>query len=346
MAFRRAICAAWCASAWLLVQTASAQDAAGAAALFDLGVKEMEAGRYDAACPPLAESYRLEPKPGALFTLAECEAKAGLVATAVAHYDDYLRTYQAMTPAQQATQRGRDKTAQKQKQALAPLVPQLTLVLPANAPAGVTVTRDGVALREPSLGVALPVDPGEHVVVTKTATGETNEQRITIAKGESKRVELVIASSGAPQPAAEVTAPPPEMPAQDTPAPSESSGARTAAFVVGGIGIAALGVGLVTGGLALSKKSTITDNCEDMVCNAEGKTAADDGQSLALVSTIGFAVGGAALGTAVVLFIVSSSSQTKSAAAASSKSEKPAARLAPMVASDGRGLWLGVRRAW
>ena len=70
--------------------TAAAQDLAAAEALFSKGLADMEAGRYDAACPAIGESYRLDPRGGTLFTLAECEAKAGKIATAVARYDDAL----------------------------------------------------------------------------------------------------------------------------------------------------------------------------------------------------------------------------------------------------------------
>src|ERR1700724_1365517 len=41
-----------------------------AAALFDRGLADMQAHRYATACPELAESYRLDPHAGGLFTLA------------------------------------------------------------------------------------------------------------------------------------------------------------------------------------------------------------------------------------------------------------------------------------
>ena len=65
----------------------------------------MLAGRYDTGCPELAESYRLDPAPGTLFTLAECERKGGNIATALARYDDYLQLFNRMSPDEQAHQR-------------------------------------------------------------------------------------------------------------------------------------------------------------------------------------------------------------------------------------------------
>jgi hypothetical protein len=52
----------------------AAQDAKAAAkALFDRGIDERDAHRYESACPALAESYELDPRPGTLLYLAECE---------------------------------------------------------------------------------------------------------------------------------------------------------------------------------------------------------------------------------------------------------------------------------
>jgi hypothetical protein len=72
-------------SSLLLAAPAAAGDKETAKGLFDRGIDQMEAGHYDKACPDIAESYRLDPQPGTLFTLAECEVKRGRLATAVAH---------------------------------------------------------------------------------------------------------------------------------------------------------------------------------------------------------------------------------------------------------------------
>jgi hypothetical protein len=70
---------------------ASAQPEASAEALFDRGLRDMQSGNYDKGCPALAESHRLDPRLGTLFTLAECEAQWGKTGSAVAHYRDQPR---------------------------------------------------------------------------------------------------------------------------------------------------------------------------------------------------------------------------------------------------------------
>src|SRR5262245_43916079 len=110
--------------------SASAQLLDPAEALFDKGVADMEAKRFDEACPAIEQSYQLDPRLGTLFTLAECEAARGRIATAVGRYDEYLELFAALPPDKQAKQRDREKTSRAQKAALRPLAPILTLKLP------------------------------------------------------------------------------------------------------------------------------------------------------------------------------------------------------------------------
>jgi hypothetical protein len=89
-----------------------------------------------------------------------------------------------------------------------------------------------------------------------------------------------------------------------TPAP-ERAGTAPWFWVAGGIGAAGLVTGGITGALVFSKKSEIDDNCRRFDCSREGKEAADSAQTLALVSTVGFAVGVVGCATAAVLLLTS-----------------------------------------
>jgi hypothetical protein len=78
--------------------------------------------------------------------------------------------------------------------------------------------------------------------------------------------------------------------------------------VAGGLGLAGLVVGGITGGLALSKSGETEDQCRDAsdgvaLCTHEGKVAGDAAKTLGLVSTIGFGVGIAGVGVAAVLLL-------------------------------------------
>jgi hypothetical protein len=86
---------------------------------------------------------------------------------------------------------------------------------------------------------------------------------------------------------------------------SDGSTQRTIGIVVGVGGLALVGLGA---GFGLSAKSSLDDsNAEnhcraDNKCDAIGVAARDDAKSAALVSTIGFIAGGAALIGGTVLY--------------------------------------------
>jgi hypothetical protein len=179
-------------TALLHAQAATADDAASAQALFDQGLADMLAGRYETGCPNLANAYRMDPRPGVLFTLAECEADRGHVATAVAHYSDYLARFAQMTPEQRSKEFDRNEIAAKRRAALDPQIPVLTLVLSESAPKGTVVKRDGVKLDPASLKFGLRVDPGEHVVTTQAPGGAVTELRVSLALGERAAITLEV----------------------------------------------------------------------------------------------------------------------------------------------------------
>src|SRR3954453_21532498 len=112
-----------CAVATLVAMAAQgaiahAEESGSAAALFQTGLQHMQASRYQEACPKLAESYWLDPRPGVLFTLAECESRWGKLASALAHYEDYLRLHASMSAGLKAVQRERAEIAERQRSSL------------------------------------------------------------------------------------------------------------------------------------------------------------------------------------------------------------------------------------
>src|SRR3954471_19352248 len=181
--------------ALVLAAPAAAGDVATAEALFNRGVADMKASKFETACPAIEESYRLDPRPGTLFALAECEAKRGRVATAVTRYGDYLSLFSRLPPDQQAKQKGRDKIASEKKAELIPSVPEITLTLPPDAPRGTVVKRDDAVLSEAALGVPLPIDPGEHVVTTQAPGGDLSETKVSIKKAEKQQIVLKVKSA-------------------------------------------------------------------------------------------------------------------------------------------------------
>jgi hypothetical protein len=285
-------------------QPAAEPDLARAKELFERGLGDMQAGRYETGCPALAESYRLGGKAGALFTLAECESRAGKLASALARYQEYLAIYVRLAPEERERQGDRQAMATAQLKTLESVVPRLTVVLPEAAPAESRVSLDDRPLDRAALGSAMPIDAGSHRVVAEIPGAPPRSYEVTLAPGERRQVVIEIETAKIPEPA---PAPPPQ-PAPSEEEPEGGGAMRIAGLVVGGIGAAAVITGAVTGAMALGKRSTVLDNCDDAgFCNAEGKAAADETQLLGNVSTVTFVVGGAALAAGVLLFVLAPS---------------------------------------
>jgi hypothetical protein len=272
------------AQAW-----AASKDAAEADALFRAGRKAMEARAYAEACPKFAESLRLDPAVGTLFNLANCEQKIGKLAEAYAHFHEVL--------AQLAPKDDRGPSARAHLAEMEPRLSRLTLARAPGEPDLLAISRDGVALGAAAVGVATVVNAGDHEV-TATAPGHADAHlHLTITEGERREIAVhagpATASLAGPAP---------------TDAGDGAGARRTAGFVLGGIGIATLGVGAVTGALTLGKASIVKDpaHCNAALhCDEAGVAAAKAGGTLSVVSTATILAGAAAAAAGVVLVITS-----------------------------------------
>ena len=108
--------------------------------------------------------------------------------------------------------------------------------------------------------------------------------------------------------------------------------------MVGGIGVAGLAVGAVTGLIAMGKNNDSKQACpNDGACgSSDAVDAADGARQFGTVSTIAFVAGGvgAALGIVLVLTAPSSSSERASARPGARAATARGVRVVP--SSDGR----------
>src|SRR5271163_2218463 len=110
---------------------AQASDPAAADALFQKGREAAEKGDWASACPKFSESQRLDPAPGTLLNLADCEEHLGQVASAHEHYKTALETMSSSDD--------RIPFAKQHIAALERKVPHLTLNATADLPSGAKV---------------------------------------------------------------------------------------------------------------------------------------------------------------------------------------------------------------
>ncbi len=271
--------------------------APAAETLFDQGLSDMRAGRYDSGCPRLAESYRLDPLPGALFTLADCEAAWGKTATALDHYQAFVQLLTTLPPVRRDRFTERRGIALAKMAALAGIVPELTIDVAPGVPSGVIVKRNGLMVAPAAYGVGSQVDPGEYIVTAELDGHAAWERTLHLGERDRARVEVPALLGGAAIPAA------PDVHATTmTLSPSSRPPWLPIAAVVGAAGLV---TGVVAGSMALADKSTIDSDCPAHVCTADGRSAVSAGQTAALMSTVGFAVGLVGSATAGVLWLTS-----------------------------------------
>jgi hypothetical protein len=269
---------------------------------FDRGLAAMLKGDYATACPLLATSYRADPRLGTLFTLAECESQSGKPAHALAHYQTFLRDYRRPGVPRSSTNDERSRIAESRRAALAGKVGYLTVVVPTPAPNGLAVEVDDEPLAEDAIGVEAPAEPGPVVVRLRVPGRGPRETRLDLAVGEHRTVMLTLIEPEAPPPTPVATASVPQQP----PPPAEPERADTSpyAFVTGGFAIVGIAVGTVAGLVVVGKKSAIDAGCPADRCNAAALDDVHTARTAGAISTVAFALGGAALISTVAILLV------------------------------------------
>jgi hypothetical protein len=262
---------------------------------FSYGLAEMLAGRYATGCPALEASYRLDPRPGTLFTLAECSLREGKTATALADYDEFIALCDRMPPPQQAAQGERLAIANQERTSLEAIVPRVTIRVPQSEPQGTIVRCDNRVIAGPVLAEGLPLDPGEHTIATETPDGRRGSMNISLEAGDRRSLVAPTATLSVPAQALGTTA---------IPGPSRLSRRPWiyGAGAAGGLGILVAGV---AGSLAISKASTANSEC-NAVGSCASQAAADAGNSahaLADVATGAAAFAAVALAVAAVVWL-------------------------------------------
>ncbi|MBK8999616.1 MAG: hypothetical protein IPM35_28190 [Myxococcales bacterium] len=289
---------------------AQGRDAAAADALFRDARALMKSGEFKKACPKLYDSQRLDPAAGTAINLGECWERVGKLADALQSYRDALDLLKAGD--------SRIVPVKTQIAALEKRVPKLTVKLAPGAPEGTRVKRDEVELGEGSLGVALPVNPGEHWV-TVVAPGRVDARRkVAVAEGTEVAHLARIgdrARAGDEPAGAEEAEPAQAAPTERAEDLAPTGDARaTWTWLSAGVGVAGLSAGLLFLKLAADedkkadeKIGSQPDNyCRDNpnapACRdaADARATRDTNRG---ISTGAFVVGGFGLAAAFTLLV-------------------------------------------
>ena len=318
---------------------AQAGDAAAAEALFVEAKKLAAHGKYAEACPKFAESNRLDRGAGTLIHLGDCYEKNKQTASAWATYKE------AASAAQALNRKDWEKLASQRASALEAQLARLPIkVAPANekdGPGKTEVTRDGTSVSAASWGVPTPVDIGAHTVEASAAGHKPFKTSVTVAK-DGEAIEVTVPKLEAEAP---VAPPPPPVTADEPSAAStksaDGSSQRTLGFIVGGVGVAGVAVGAVTGLMAIGKANDAKTSCpDDGRCASQAAVdASDSAKTLGLVSTIGFIAGAVGIGAgSVLVFTAPSGNASTKGGLASPAVARHRVRVSPTGGAAGAGL--------
>jgi len=298
------------------------------------GVRAAMAGDCHTAVDKLSRAEALVHAPTTALPLARCQIQLGKLVAGT----EILNRMMNETLPPNAPEPWVDAKRQVPAllEATAPKIGRLRVHVdrPAGATGDAQVTIDGSPIPSVLLDNDRPTDPGAHHVTATAAGFTTAATDVSLTEGQSRTVSLRIeplptssaaaaVPAGGPAAAAvsPVAAPPPSpavggSPDESTPTSSRN---RTPAYVLLGVGGAALVVGATFGVIALGNKSSLNSDCPAGK-NACPASKASDVQSLnssldthALVSTIGLALGVVGVGVGAYLFFTAPSSDAKAA---------------------------------
>jgi hypothetical protein len=213
-----------------------------------------------------------------------------------------------------------------------------TVVVTAKDAAGaplleVAVTVDGAPLTTSLDGRAIPMNPGAHAFHFERADGSAQDLEVVVSQGVQNQAVTAVLKPAvvvAPPPPPQAARPEPSLPSTPPAAASPDSGPwKTVGWIVGGVGVAGLGLGTIFGIVAIGDKSSA--HCADSQCDAG---PLDSARNAARVSDIGLIAGGVlfAGGAALVLL-----------APGGGHAPSGGLTVAPMVGANDGGVVLGGR---
>lgn len=294
----------WCFSAATVraqsPQPSTAVQRAAAESLFNAALSLLDDNKPNEACPKLAESQRLDPGVGTLLYLADCYRQLGKTASAWATFRD--AAYQAKESKDE-----RQAVAVQLADELLPELSYLTIKQAVNEDSVLEVTHNGHLLGNALLGTAVPVDPGNQVLVVRAPERQTFRTAQVIPAGAGRHTIKLPKLA----PAARGNSVTPPV-GQDSTAHASSNGL---AWALVGTGAAALAGGGILAFLARNANQQANGQCRPdapSLCNDEGVTYGQTASNRATWGAVSAGLGLLALGAGVTLFVLPSADSADS----------------------------------
>ncbi|RLB59057.1 MAG: hypothetical protein DRI90_15900 [Deltaproteobacteria bacterium] len=237
------------------------------------GLKAFKAGDFSLALERFSLAEEFIHAPPHLLYMARANDRLGEM---LAARELYQRIIDEELPKRRAPKafKKAQKDARAELDDLETRIPKLSIEVSGLPPEQVSLTLSDKPVEADS--GQLDLNPGEYTVVATADGHHEARQTIVLEAGQQETVTLTL------EPVPVVVEPPPEQPLPIPP------------LVLIGGGAVGLGVGIVTGVMALNAASELRDLCHQNPCPTEHESLADDANLLGTVSTVGFVVGGVA----------------------------------------------------
>jgi hypothetical protein len=278
-------------------------DLATADALFVDGKRLAAEQRFAEACARFGASMALSPRLGVALNLADCYEHLGRTASAWVAFGEAAALARRLGDL-------RETFALDRQAALAPRLSRIRIAPAGAVVEGLVVMRDGARVQPEAYGVDVPVDPGHHVVDVTAPGRRPWSAEVTISgEGELVTVEVPELERAPAPPVASVSARVPvavARPATPTSFAPDPGRRRTTPALWIALGASAAGIGAGTGfGLAARSlwRQARPDCDASSHCSDAAAALVDRSRRDGDLSTGAFALGGAALITAVVLYV-------------------------------------------
>lgn len=300
----------------------SADQLDAARRLFTDAVADEDAKRFDTALEKFRRVAAVKDTANVRYRIASCLESLGRRAEALSSYEAAAKLADQEKASPDVLRASREHAAELDR-----VVPRLSIVLPADAPAATEVRVDDATVDRAALADGLALDVGHHTI-RATAPGDTPfETAVTLPEGGHVSISVTLIPAAAPPPAGPPTGPAPGQPASgrsgdaEQPPVAPSHPSHVGAWIAIGVG-GALAVGsVVSVVLQRSNIDTINSDCNNdpSHCSTTKQSEVTDAKNAAQWQgplAIGLAAG-AVVGVGIGAWLLASSpSQSVSVAPA------------------------------
>jgi hypothetical protein len=298
-------------ASWSPAAAAQVSDATAAESLASAAAELLESGDTEGACRLLRGSSGLDPSAARFLALGACWERAGKTASA---WEAYRRA---------ADVAGREQpdhaaAAREGEARLAPTLTRIQIDAPKDAAfIDLEVSLDGARFAPALYGVAIPVDPGTHSISAAAARHEPWSLELTLPPAPGVTAVGVPSLRFASRPAtAKVTlnAPLPAPSSVPDRAANPGHSQRMVGLVLGGVGAAAIGTGVLFALKARDVRQDVDRRCSGGGCTSQAVQLHDEARRYAVLANVSLGLGAASLATGIIVYAVAPSAAPKKAA--------------------------------